>query len=176
MTGYIGRSLLNKNPWDQPAFELQICTIIIAPTFICASIYLTLKHVALALNPSMSRIAPQWYPRIFLPADVSCLILQAIGGGVAASAGATDRTVLRVGNDIIIAGIVLQVVVLAVFGLLAGDYYLRVRRWFASGEASSSPAALAVWNDAKFRKFAAGIAAAYSAVLIRCIYRYVQLS
>ncbi|KND92057.1 Uncharacterized protein C17G6.02c, partial [Tolypocladium ophioglossoides CBS 100239] len=68
--GYVGRVLLHANPWNESAFELQICAIIIAPTFICVSVYLTLKHVALTLNPALSRIPPRWYPRIFLPADL----------------------------------------------------------------------------------------------------------
>ena len=52
--GYIGRIQMDPNPWKSSAFQTQICCIIIAPTFICAAIYLTLKHVALALNPDLS--------------------------------------------------------------------------------------------------------------------------
>lgn len=148
---------------------MQICTIILGPTFVCISIYLTLKHVALTLNPSLSRIPPVWYPRIFLPADLSCLIVQAIGGGLAAAAGGENQTLLNAGNNAIIAGIVLQVVVLAVFGSLALDYYFRVRKYMASGGAE--PDALAVWNDSKFRNFSYAVTGAYAAVLIRCIYR-----
>lgn len=168
--GYIGRILLNSNPWDSGAFQLQICTIIIAPTFICASIYLTLKHVAINLNPSLSRIPPQWYPRIFLPADLSCLVVQAIGGGIAAAAGRDDANLLKSGNNAIIAGIVLQVVVLAIFGLLGVDYYFRARRYMASPDVN--PESLAIWRDSKTRTFGCAVMVAYAAVLIRCIYRF----
>lgn len=164
---------MHENPWNQGAFEMQICCIIIAPTFICAAIYLTLKHVALNLNPSLSRIAPVWYPRLFLPADLSCLIVQAIGGGIAAAAGKTNTKLQEGGNRAIIAGIALQVVVLVVFGIMGVDYFLRVKKYMASGQADGQ--ALAVWRNKKFRTFGYAVMAAYAAVLIRCIYRFVAL-
>jgi hypothetical protein len=169
--GYVGRALMHNNPWDSGAFQLQICAIILGPTFICVSIYLTLKHVCLALNPALSRLRPRWYPIIFLPADLSCLIVQAIGGGIAAAAGSTNQKLLDGGNDAIIAGVALQVVVLICFGLLGVDYWIRVKKYMHSAEAD--PAALAVWNDPKFRKFGFAVAGAFTTILVRCIYRYV---
>ncbi|OAQ68820.1 RTA1 domain-containing protein [Pochonia chlamydosporia 170] len=172
--GYVGRILLHYNPWNESAFELQICAIILAPTFICVSIYLTLKHVAIHLNPSLSRIPPQWYPRIFLPADLSCLIVQAIGGGIAAAAGHTKPKLQKDGNRAIIAGVVLQVLVLGAFGIMGSDYFLRARKHMRSDKASREE--LALWRDGKFRVFVFGIAGAYAAVLIRCIYRIAEMA
>lgn len=97
--------------------------------------------------------------------------MQAIGGGLAAAAGKTNKKLLDGGNRAIIAGIALQVVVLAAFGALGLDYYLRVRRYMASGQAEGS--ALAVWRDKKFRRFGYAVMGAYAAILIRCIYRSV---
>ncbi|KAG8428627.1 hypothetical protein J3459_002580 [Metarhizium acridum] len=170
--GYVGRILLHYNPWNESAFELQICAIILAPTFVCVSIYLTLKHAALHLNPRLSRIPPRWYPRIFLPADLSCLIVQAIGGGIAAAAGHTKPRLQEDGNRAIIAGVVLQVLVLAVFGAMGTDYFARAARHVRTAEAT--PAELALWRDSKFRAFVLGVTGAYVAVLVRCIYRYVS--
>lgn len=162
---------MNPNPWNTAAFQLQICCIIIAPTFICAAIYLTLKHVALALGPSLSRFHPRWYPRFFLPADLSCLIIQAIGGGVAAAAKRDQPGVAQSGNRLIIAGVVLQVLVLLGFGAMGADYYLRVKKYIHSSEVD--PAALGVWRDAKFRRFTVAVIGAYCSILTRCIYRLV---
>lgn len=95
----------------------------------CISIYLTLKHICLALNPALSRVRAHLYPIIFLPLDVSCLCVQAIGGSLAASAATSNFDMVQHGNRCIIAGIVLQVVVLLFFGTVCGDYYLRVKKW-----------------------------------------------
>ncbi|KFA76119.1 hypothetical protein S40288_00383 [Stachybotrys chartarum IBT 40288] len=172
--GYIGRALLHYNPWNSGAFQLQICAIIIGPTFICVSMYLTLKHVAIHLSPELSRIRPKWYPFIFLPADLTCLIVQAIGGGIAAAAGSSNLSLLEGGNNAIIAGIVLQVVVLFAFGVMAADYYFRVRKYFKTPDAD--PASLALWNDRKFRSFVYAVSGAYVSILIRCIYRIIEMA
>ncbi|EWG45480.1 hypothetical protein FVEG_06256 [Fusarium verticillioides 7600] len=172
--GYIGRIQMDPNPWNSSAFQTQICCIIIAPTFICAAIYLTLKHVALALNPDLSRIHPRWYPRIFLPADLSCLIIQAIGGGVAAAAKRNQPGLARNGNRTIIAGVVLQVIVLLAFGAMGTDYYLRVKKYLHSSEAA--PESLRVWQDKKFRMFGFAVSGAYFAILTRCIYRIAEMA
>ncbi|KAH8173446.1 RTA1 like protein [Sarocladium implicatum] len=172
--GYIGRILLHSNVWDSGAFQLQICAIILGPTFICVSIYLTLKHVCLAISPELSRLRPKWYPIIFLPADLSCLIVQAIGGGIAAAAGKTDQKLLDGGNNAIIAGVALQVVVLISFGVMGADYLLRAKKHVHSGNAS--PSAIAVWQDPKFRKFTFAVSGAFIAILIRCIYRIAEMA
>ncbi|KAK3294280.1 RTA1 like protein-domain-containing protein [Chaetomium fimeti] len=174
LAGYGARIPLTDNPWNKHAFETQIVAIILAPTLICISIYLTLKHVCLALNPALSRVRPHLYPFIFVPLDVSCLLVQAIGGALAASAATTNFKMVQHGNRCIIAGIVLQVVVLSFFGTSAGDYYLRVKKWINSPEAD--PEAVALWRDKKFRMFVYAVTGAYSGILIRCIYRIAEMA
>lgn len=141
----------------------------LAPTLICISIYLTLKHLTTALDPALSRVRPRLLPFIFVPADVTCLLVQAIGGALAASGGSENRRLTEDGNRAIIAGIALQVVVLLAFGALCLDYWLRARRWVRSE--GVTPAALALWNDKKFRTFGYAVLGAYVCVQIRCVYR-----
>ncbi|KAI1393992.1 RTA1-domain-containing protein [Hypoxylon trugodes] len=172
--GYVARVLLHANPWNSSAFQTQICAIILAPTLICISIYLTLKHITLSLNPSLSRLRPRLYPLIFVPADVSCLILQAIGGSLAASAGYDNPNLLLSGDRVIIAGIALQSAVLGFFGVMCVDYWLRIRKWVKGGQADAQ--ALATWNDRRFRMFVYAVAGAYAGILIRCIYRIAEMA
>ncbi|KAK4113119.1 RTA1 like protein [Canariomyces notabilis] len=175
--GYVGRALLADNPWNGDAFKIQIVALVLAPTLICVGLYLTLKHAVTNLNRSLSRLSPKLYPAIFVPADVSCLIVQAIGGGVAAAAGRDSYELLQHGNRTIIAGIVLQVVVLGFFGALAGDYLFRAARYFGSGgvTAQQEPGAM-LWVDKKFRMFLYAMAVAYTALMIRCIYRIAEMA
>jgi len=125
--------------------------------------------VCLALNPALSRLRPAWYPLIFVPLDVSCLLVQAIGGALAASAGYTNFSLLQGGNRAIIAGISLQVVVLAFFGAACADYFVRAKRWVISDVGSVS--ARVLWADKRFRLFIRAVGGAYCGILIRCIYR-----
>lgn len=116
-----------------------------------------------------------WYPRIFLPADLSCLIVQAIGGGIAAAAGKTKPELQKTGNRAIIAGVVLQVIVLAFFGIMGTDYLVRVTRWLKTPEARGTQGQR-IWQDGKFRRFLCAVSGAYLAVFIRCIYRIAEMA
>lgn len=172
LTGYISRIKLHDNPWDSGAFELQMVVIIMAPALLCISIYLTLKHVCLSINPELSRLKPSLYPFIFVPLDICCLAVQAIGGGLAAvAAPKEDIDLLLHGNRTILAGISLQVVVLSGFGLLSLDYFWQTYKYIKYGD--PSPGALAVWRDGKLRFFCYAVGFAYLGILIRCSYRYV---
>ncbi|KAL2222985.1 putative RTA1 domain protein [Thermoascus aurantiacus ATCC 26904] len=184
--GYVGRLLLHRNPWSLDGFKVQIVCLILAPTLICAGIYLTLKHVALAVGPGLSRLQPRLYTWIFIPLDVFCLVLQGVGGSVDASAE-TDPERLRIGNNIIIAGIVLQVAVLSGFGLLSLDFFWRVRRHHhhqqqqqchspVDNDTESTTTRRRVWKDPRFRIFCTSVAAAYLGILTRCIYRIVEMA
>ncbi|ETS83575.1 hypothetical protein PFICI_05451 [Pestalotiopsis fici W106-1] len=189
IVGYIGRIQMHANPFSKDAFQLQISAIVLAPTLLCISIYLTLKHAVLSLSPGLSRVRPRLYPLIFVPADVSCLILQAIGGGLAASAGSSGENadLLLAGDRVIIVGIALQVAVLLGFGTMATDYLVRVRRVLVRSAAAAAsgnddndnvlaPGARALWVDKKARMFFFAVLGAYFGILIRCIYRIAEMS
>ncbi|KAI0593844.1 RTA1-domain-containing protein [Biscogniauxia sp. FL1348] len=196
--GYIARVQLSSNPWDSGAFQTQICAIILAPTLLCIGVYLTLKHaVALCGAPSrFSRLRPpRLYPLLFVPADVSCLVLQAIGGGLAASASAGgddddgdgNPALLLAGDRVIIAGIALQCLVLAAFGAMCADYFVRVRWWLVrrggegdgeeeEEEERARARVRRTWGDRRFRLFCGAVAGAYSGILIRCVYRIAEMA
>ncbi|OGM43818.1 putative RTA1 domain protein [Aspergillus bombycis] len=171
MAGYIGRVLMNKNPWDGGAFKLQIVAIILGPTFIAAGIYLTLKHIILSLGPEHSRLKPKLFTWIFIGCDIGSLILQAAGGGVAAAAGSEQRDLLNAGNDIIITGIAFQVATMSVCGVLALDFFIRYLR------RSSGEKALDSGNGrSHIRLVVIADIFAYFTVLIRCIYRIPEMA
>ncbi|PIG83675.1 RTA1 domain protein [Aspergillus arachidicola] len=169
MAGYIGRVLMNKNPWDGGAFKLQIVAIILGPTFIAAGIYLTLKHIILSLGPEHSRLKPKLFTWIFIGCDIGSLILQAAGGGVAAAAGSEQRDLLNAGNDIIITGIAFQVATMSVCGLLALDFFIRYFRR-SSGEKARDG------GNGRIKLVVFADIFAYFTVLIRCIYRIPEMA
>lgn len=131
----------------------------IAPVFFTASIYVTLSKTINYLAPELSRFKPQLFYWIFIPADVLCLILQAAGGALSTSDDSGD-----VGVDISMAGLILQVIVLAIFIATFVDYIVRYAR---SGLASSFGWRLSV--------FFSGLAVSILLILTRCIYRVAEL-
>lgn len=165
--GYIGRILMHYNPWSTPGFRLQIFCLILAPTFIAAGIYLTLKHIIIDVGPQYSRVKPRLFTWVFIGCDVASIVLQAAGGGVVNSAG-DDMHWMQAGNHIIIAGIAFQVATMSVCGVLAVDFFIAAWRdgcWRVKPEVARNRQARRTWMI-----FGAE-AMAYITVLIRCIYR-----
>jgi hypothetical protein len=189
MTGYIGRLVMRSNPWAPAGFETQICCLVLAPSFLAAGIYLTLKHVVLYCGPEYSRLKAKWYPWIFVGSDLGSIVIQAIGGGVAASANnkkVFNHNLLNAGDALIIAGIALQSVTMFVCGSLILDFYLRRRKARTAGKAETEGTttleATELTNDARvksplrFRIFCGAIFFAFITILIRCIYRLPEMA
>ncbi|KKK15208.1 hypothetical protein P175DRAFT_0344594 [Aspergillus ochraceoroseus IBT 24754] len=171
LAGYLGRILMHYNPWSANAFKLQIVCLVLAPTFIAAGIYLTLKHIILAVGPQHSRLNPRLFTWIFISCDVGSLLLQAAGGGVAAAAGHTNLKMLKAGDDIIIAGIAFQVGTMSVCGLLALEFFIRLKRHGEDLFTNEKSA-----GQRSIRLMLAAEILAYFTVLIRCIYRIPEMA
>ena len=197
MTGYIGRLVMRNNPWANPGFETQICCLVLAPSFLAAGIYLTLKHVILYCGPEYSRLKAKWYPWIFIGSDLGSIIVQAIGGGVAASANhgsVYNKALLDAGDALIIAGIALQSVTMFVCGSLIFDFFLRRRKAIsmaASGEKGNTNTITATPGESTntspsehrntaaaphFHIFSWALGFATLTILIRCIYRLPEMA
>lgn len=162
--GYIGRILMHEKPWNSGAFKLQIVALIIAPSFVAAGIDLTLKHLVICFGPQYSLIKPALYTWLFISLDIFSILLQAAGGGMAAS-GDSNTTLLNIGNDVILAGICVQVAQLVAFGIVSAYYAWNVYRHRRSSSVSGRKI------PAKLQFFMLMIVAAYTFVLIRCVYR-----
>ncbi|KAI4711741.1 hypothetical protein J4E89_003183 [Alternaria sp. Ai002NY15] len=168
--GYIGRIMLNRNPWDNTGFIIQIVMLIFAPAFLAAGIYLTLKHVVIQFGEEWSRVRPNWYTYIFIACDISSLVMQSAGGALAATAD-PGESIGDVGTDLMIAGIIWQVVVLVIFGLLVLEY--SIRTYHRRDQLSAS--ALRLWSNRRFRFFCGAVVVAYTAIFVRCVYRIPEL-
>lgn len=162
--------MLHSNPWSSTGFEIQICCLIIAPAFIAAGVYLTLKHIALELGANFSRIRPKFYTWIFCLADLFSLILQGAGGGIAATANTSSTQ--NVGSNLMMTGIVWQVFTLLAFGGMVGDYASRVYAHRSELESS----AIKLMNTTRFKLFVSGLTLSYLAIFIRCAFRIGEMA
>lgn len=191
--GYAGRIALSNNPWIYDAFVIQLVMLILAPTFVAASISITFKHLVIWYGPEWSFIKPVLYPWVFVGTDFISIFIQAAGGAISAVAtgGETDnQKLLDVGSGMLVAGVIFQLINMVFCGGLMLFYIWRRHRALKSGPErvqssrgetyemgglSTTPhdteAARSKDNKTKF--FIYIITAAYVAIIIRCIYRYV---
>lgn len=179
---------MNDNPWSQVGFNMQICCLIIAPVslsiplvfmdmtnvytkaFISAGIYLTLKHIVLTIGEEYSRLQARWYTWIFILCDLFSLILQGAGGGIAATA--ETENMQKVGNNLMMAGIVFQVFTFLVLFALVAMYASTA---FANRN-SFSQSTVTLLSSTKFKLFIASLIVAWITIFTRCVYRIAEMA
>ncbi|KAF8601730.1 RTA1-domain-containing protein [Ceratobasidium sp. AG-I] len=154
-----------------------ICTTIIAPSFMTAAMFLILPKIINALGPQYSRMPAGLYSKIFITADVTALIIQAAGGAMASIADTLDGA--NRGGNIMLAGIIIQLVAVALFTILALEFVIRY--------SLNRPARnLAEGQEQKYTGWATaprgvmymlvGLAIATLFIIIRSVYRTIELT
>lgn len=169
--GYVGRILLNDNPFGMDGFNIQICCLTIAPAFLAAGIYLTLKNLVICFEEEHSYLNPKYYTWLFILCDLLSLILQGAGGGIAATSN-DNQPLQLVGNNLMMAGISFQVFTMLAFGVMAALYCIRLSR-------SSTPlsaSAEGVKTSTAFRLFLGAFLLAFLTIFTRCVYRIAEMA
>jgi len=151
-------------------FKLNIILLTVAPAFISASIYLTLKRSVIVFGRRFSRMPPAWYAYVFVGCDVVSIILQGAGGAI--SAIATEKTLLDQGVDIMIAGLTSQVFTLMIFFGLCIDFFVQCSR----NRHDLNPGTLEMVKTRRFQVFAVAVMVAFLCIFTRCCYRVAELS
>lgn len=115
------------------------------------------------LHSSSASLAEPW--PLTCPSDVFSIVLQAIGGGLASASD--TMTILRVGDNVMITGLSVQVATILAFGALAADYAFAVRRNWTK----LNPDTAVLRNSPRFKLFLGALCISYLCVLTRCCYR-----
>ncbi|CAJ0547785.1 Ff.00g045390.m01.CDS01 [Fusarium sp. VM40] len=176
--GYVGRILNWQTPTYENGFLMQICCLTIGPAFMAAGLYLCLRRIVSAFGPENSRLSPEYYTRIFIPCDLISLILQAVGGGMASTAARMGQSAAT-GTDIMIAGLVFQVITIIGFIACSIDFALRtMRRKCALGDAAfdQRPEVSKVRNSPWFKAFLGALSLSTFCILWRSVFRVAELS
>ncbi|RAH65223.1 RTA1 domain-containing protein [Aspergillus aculeatinus CBS 121060] len=175
--GYIGRLMLHANPWNNGGFIIQTLLLIVSPSFLAAALYLTVKTIVLTCGPQFSLLNPKLYTWLFIICDAIGFCTQLAGGGLQATAanGKGSESTVRVGTNIMIAGIAFQAATMAVCGVLTIDYtrkvYLHRRQ-----QAGYTPLSWMSVSHSGFAGFVGCQTVAFVTILIRCIYRIPEMA
>ncbi|PMD38881.1 RTA1-domain-containing protein [Hyaloscypha variabilis F] len=126
--GYVGRALsATQSPnWALGPYIIQSLLILLAPAFFAASIYMVLGRIILLTDgESHSPIRVRWLTKVFVLGDVISFLAQSAGGGMLAKA--KDNSGVKLGQNIITAGLGIQVVFFGLFIIVAGIFNYRLR-------------------------------------------------
>ncbi|ORY02045.1 putative RTA1 domain protein [Clohesyomyces aquaticus] len=168
LIGWAGRTWSAQCPHNLNAFLMQITTLIMAPTFFTAGLYIILGRLITVFGAHTSPISAQMYLWIFCTCDLISLVVQAIGGGMASIAvSKTPPEKSETGTHIMVAGIVFQMFSICVFILFSLIWFHRVQQDRRNGR--SKGLSRKIW--------ALIMASAFCTLMIyiRSIYRTVEL-
>ncbi|OCF41128.1 hypothetical protein I317_05042 [Kwoniella heveanensis CBS 569] len=107
------------------SFIMQICCLVIGPTFFSAANYILLGRLISATGGTYSSLHPQSFSILFIAADVVCLVVQAVGGGWAGTADTHEGS--DNGAKVMTAGVVLQLVITVIYVGLLTEFIWRKR-------------------------------------------------
>ncbi|EGN94128.1 hypothetical protein SERLA73DRAFT_188718 [Serpula lacrymans var. lacrymans S7.3] len=122
--GWSARLWSSKNPHILIPYEIQLTATILAPTPLVAANFIILGKIIGRLGSRYSRLSPKLYTFVFCSFDVICLIVQAVGGASAATAVGKQQSPNNGGN-IMLGGIVAQMISITVYVACAGEFFLR---------------------------------------------------
>jgi hypothetical protein len=123
--GYLARAIAQDKTDQLMPYVIQSTFILVAPALFAASVYMVLGRIIRSIDAESLSIVPvKWLTRIFVCGDVFSFLMQASGAGIMVKAGS-----MKMGENIIIGGLFVQIVVFGLFAVTAAVFHIRVRRY-----------------------------------------------
>ncbi|KAJ2915919.1 hypothetical protein MD484_g4509, partial [Candolleomyces efflorescens] len=179
--GWVSRLWSHSEPLNMTPFQIQICATIIAPTPLLAATFMIFGEIIRRLGSVYSRLSPKTYTILFLTCDLVSLVVQGVGGGLAATADPlTNGRSPDTGGNIMLGGIGFQLVVIVVFSICALEFVIRYLR--------NRPLHVAERNNEKYpitgrgeltgklKIMLLGLLFSTVVLFIRAVYRTIELS
>ncbi|KAK1676031.1 RTA1 like protein-domain-containing protein [Colletotrichum godetiae] len=127
--GYVGRAMsaseapdYTKNP-----YIIQSILLLLGPALFAASIYMVLGRLINLLDAGeYSLIRPKWLTKVFVLGDVLSFFAQSGGGGMLATAKNSDN--VKLGENIIVGGLGIQILFFGFFIVVTLVFHIRLSR------------------------------------------------
>jgi len=160
--GYSARVASSIDDLNNDAFLVQIVLLIIAPCFFSAAMFFFLGSLVKIFGRKYSPLSARMYAIIFITCDIISLVIQAIGGGMAATAEQQQTSTVN-GTHIMVAGIDFQLASITAFVILTVWFGVRVIK-------------AGIKIPTRVKIMAGGLALSLICLYIRAIYRTIELA
>ncbi|KAI8240706.1 hypothetical protein K4K57_012384 [Colletotrichum sp. SAR 10_99] len=127
IVGYIGRALsATETPdWTTTSYTVQSLTLLLGPALLAASIYIVLGRLIRFLEAEhLALIRTKWLTKIFVLGDIISFVTQGAGGAILSRAKSLSDVDL--GENIIIAGLAVQITFFGVFIIVICLFHYRI--------------------------------------------------
>ncbi|PSN74959.1 RTA1 like protein [Corynespora cassiicola Philippines] len=123
--GYGARAAAHNDMESKMPYIIQSVLILLAPILFAASVYMILGRLMLRTGSTdLSLIRAKWVTKIFVTGDVLCFFIQSGGAGMLVQA--KDKDAVKRGENIILGGLILQILVFGFFVIVAGVWHRRL--------------------------------------------------
>ncbi|KAF5310456.1 hypothetical protein D9611_012296 [Ephemerocybe angulata] len=173
--GWGARLWSHYQPLNSIPFQIQITCTIIAPTPLLAATFIIFGRLIDRLGSIYSRLTPKQYAFLFLGCDLISLSVQAVGGGLAATADKEKGENPEVGGHIMLGGIAFQLFAITVFCICSGEYIWRYlkKRPFHKTTAPGQTTRGSLTDKLTF--MLAALTLSTFVLVIRSVYRTIEL-
>ncbi|GAA5924027.1 RTA1 domain-containing protein [Sporobolomyces koalae] len=159
--GWIFRLVSHWKPEAKDPYVGQIAILIISPTFFSGALYWALGIIIQLVAPRHSLLSAKWFKITFVVADFISLVVQGVGGGIAGSA--ETQPDLDLGSNIMLGGIVFQLVVMLIYVAYGAFWVYKARVEIKS-------------SGRKMRTMIWALFAASLCIIARGIFRTIELA
>ncbi|KAK3209336.1 hypothetical protein GRF29_69g1480301, partial [Pseudopithomyces chartarum] len=123
--GYGARAAAHTDLSNKIPYIIQSILILIAPILFAASIYMILGRLILRTDSAAySLVRATWVTKIFVTGDILCFFIQSGGAGMLVQA--EDNDAVKRGENIILGGLVLQILIFGFFVAVAATWHVRL--------------------------------------------------
>lgn len=169
IVGYIGRILSKSDTEALGPYIMQSILLLVAPALYTATLYMSLGRLIARLECQKYSIIPlRFLTKIFVFGDVLSFLMQASGGGIMSSG---TESSMNTGENIIIGGLIVQLLFFGMFVVVASIFHYRVSR--RPNECAmitrNVPSQFNNWNSILIALFCCSIL-----ILIRSIFRLIE--
>ncbi|KAI5250683.1 RTA1-domain-containing protein [Aureobasidium subglaciale] len=135
VVGYGARAYARSHTTDTLPYAMQSLSVLLAPILFAASVYMYLGKIIRSVGGEKHCLIPlRFLTKTFVAGDIACFLAQGAGGGLLSSAKKASK--ISLGQNIILAGLVLQIVIFFLFIIVAVNFHVKMRgrsRTLASG-------------------------------------------
>jgi len=161
--GYGARAVSAKHPSGNEhstayySYLIQTILVVLAPSLLAASIYMTFGRIARYVGEEHSPMRPKFITLTFVLFDVLSFLIQGGGAGLFTSTKASN---VKLGKTVLIVGFAIQIVSFGIFFLISILYRVRTKR--------------AGVEKGKWSRALAALYVACAFLLVRNVYRVVE--
>ncbi|KAJ5587602.1 uncharacterized protein N7459_003367 [Penicillium hispanicum] len=162
--GYYGRAWSHESRTEISSWALQELLILCAPPLISATIYMVLGRIIRAFDAEhLSSMRTKRMTPLFVLNDILCFCTQLGGAGVQVTGSAQ---IMKIGEKVVLGGLIFSLVVFGIFVLLAVVFHRRL---------AAAPTSLLILNpELHWRRYMWVLYGACFAVSLRNLVRTIQ--